>query len=80
MKCSLGISNFLEEISSLSYSVVFLSFFAYVSTTPKCPCTRSWNIYSLAAADCDMKHRIVCVRAADKAEGISKPLYCCGSE
>ena len=24
MKCSLGISNFLEEISSLSYSVVFL--------------------------------------------------------
>ena len=27
MKCSLGISNFLEEISSLSYSVVFLYFF-----------------------------------------------------
>ena len=25
MKCSLGISNFLEEISSLSHSVVFLS-------------------------------------------------------
>ena len=24
MKCSLGISDFLEEISSLSYSVVFL--------------------------------------------------------
>ena len=24
MKCSLGISNFLEEISSLSHSVVFL--------------------------------------------------------
>ena len=28
MKCSLGISNFLEEISSLSHTVVFLSFFA----------------------------------------------------
>ena len=25
MKCSLGISNFIEEISSLSYSIVFLS-------------------------------------------------------
>ena len=28
MKCSLGISNFLEEISSLFQSVVSLSFFA----------------------------------------------------
>ena len=28
MKCSLGVSNFLEEIFSLSYSIVFLSFFA----------------------------------------------------
>ena len=28
MKCSLDISNFLEEISSLSHSVVFLYFFA----------------------------------------------------
>ena len=28
MKCSLGVSNFLEEISSLSHSVVFLYFFA----------------------------------------------------
>ena len=28
MKCSLDISNFLEEISGLSYSIVFLSFFA----------------------------------------------------
>ena len=30
MKCSLGISNFLEEISSLSYSIVFLYFFALI--------------------------------------------------
>ena len=30
MKCSLGISNFLEDISSLSYSVVFLYFFALI--------------------------------------------------
>ena len=27
MKCSLGISNFLDEISSLSHSIVFLYFF-----------------------------------------------------
>ena len=31
MKCSLGISNFLEEISSLSYSSVFLCFFALIT-------------------------------------------------
>ena len=31
MKCSLGISNFLEEIFSLSYSVVFLYFFALIA-------------------------------------------------
>ena len=29
-KCSLGISNFLEEISSLSHSIVFLYFFASI--------------------------------------------------
>ena len=31
MKCSLGICNFLEEISSLSHSVVFLYFFALIA-------------------------------------------------
>ena len=31
MKCSLGISNFLEEISSISHSVVFLYFFALIA-------------------------------------------------
>ena len=31
MICSLGISNFLEEISSLSHSVVFLYFFALIT-------------------------------------------------
>ena len=31
MRCSLGISNFLEEISSLSHSVVFLYFFALIA-------------------------------------------------
>jgi len=30
MKSSLGISNFLEEISSLSHSIVFLYFFALI--------------------------------------------------
>ena len=31
MKCSLGISNFLEEISSLSHSIVSLYFFALIA-------------------------------------------------
>ena len=31
MKCSLGISNFLEEISSLSHSVLFLYYFALIT-------------------------------------------------
>ena len=31
MKCSFGISNFLEELSSLSHSVVFLCFFALIA-------------------------------------------------
>ena len=31
MKCSLGISDFLEEISSLSHSFVFLYFFALIA-------------------------------------------------
>ena len=31
LKCSLGISNFLKEIASLSHSVVFLYFFALVT-------------------------------------------------
>ena len=31
MKCSFGISNFLENISSLSYYVVFLYFFALIA-------------------------------------------------
>ena len=31
MKCSLGSSNFLEEISSLSHSIVFLYFFALIT-------------------------------------------------
>ena len=30
MKCSLGISNFLEEISSLFHSIVFLHFYALI--------------------------------------------------
>ena len=31
MKCALGISNLLEEVSGLSHSVVFLCFFALIS-------------------------------------------------
>ena len=31
MKCSLGISNFLKEISNLSHSIGFLYFFALIT-------------------------------------------------
>ena len=31
MKCSLGISNFLEEISSLSHSIIYLYLFALIT-------------------------------------------------
>ena len=31
MKCSLGVSNFLEEISNLLHLIVFLSFFALIT-------------------------------------------------
>ena len=31
MKCSLGICNFLEEISNISYSIVFLYFFGLIT-------------------------------------------------
>ena len=34
MKCSLGISNFLEETSSLSRSVIFLCFLALFTSKP----------------------------------------------
>ena len=44
MKCSLGISNFLEEISSLPHSIVFLYFFALIAEEGFLisPCY-SWN-------------------------------------
>ena len=40
MKCSIGISNFLEEISSLSHSIVFLYFLALTTEEglPISPC------------------------------------------
>ena len=42
MKCSLGIYNFLEEISSLSNSIIFLYFFALITEEvfliPPCYC------------------------------------------
>ena len=46
MKYSLGISNFLEEISSLSHSIVFLSFFAFIAEEDFfiSPCS-SWELY-----------------------------------
>ena len=49
MKCSLGISNFLEEISSLSRSIVFLCFFSQVLSKMDNSATQ-WPILIKAAA------------------------------
>ena len=43
MKCSLGISNFLEEIYSLSYSIVFLYFFAMITEEGFLSLLAIWN-------------------------------------
>ena len=43
MKCSLGISNFLEEISSLSHSIVFLYFIALIAEKAFLPLVILWN-------------------------------------
>ena len=46
MKCSLGISDFLEEISSPSHSIVFLYFFAlFIEVGFLSPCC-SWELFS----------------------------------
>ena len=43
MKCSLGISSFLEEISSLSHSIVFLYFFALITEEGFLVCDELWT-------------------------------------
>ena len=43
MKCSFGISNFLEEISSLSHSIVFLYLFALITEEDFISPCYSWN-------------------------------------
>ena len=40
MICFLGISNFLEEISSLSHSIVFLYFFSLITEEDLLMCPR----------------------------------------
>ena len=43
MKCSLDISNFLEEISSHSHSTVFFYFFALITEAFLSPLAILWN-------------------------------------
>ena len=68
MKYSLGISNFLEETSSLSHSIVFLYFFALIAEEGFfiCPCYSlelciQMLISFLADDDCrnEMKRRLL---------------------
>ena len=47
MKCTLGISNFLEEISSLSHSIVFLYFFAMMTEAAAAAATKSLQFSSV---------------------------------
>ena len=54
MKCSLGISNFLEEISSLSPSIVFLYFFFFLH----CPTLFAFSCYSWGSQSKDTE--VVC--------------------
>ena len=58
MKCALGISNFLQEISSLSHSVVFLYFFALIAEEGLLisPCC-SW---ALGSGSVVVVHRLSC--------------------
>ena len=44
MKCSLGISAFLEEISSLAHSIVFLYFIDYVKAFDCVDHNKLWKI------------------------------------
>ena len=49
MKCSLGISNFLEEIASLSHSIVFLYFFALMAEKL---CPTCWQSQFIECVTC----------------------------
>ena len=55
MKCSLGVSNILEEISILSHSVVFLYFFALITEkgflNASCDSTNIWIILESGSVD-----------------------------
>ena len=53
MKCSLGISNFIEEISSLSHSVIFLYLFALIPLTLE-PAVESDNLSDSTARSCQL--------------------------
>ena len=60
MKCSLGISNFLEAISSLSPSTVFLYFFALITETlftSKSPYSQSYGFSSCHVWMWELDHK-----------------------
>ena len=53
MECSLDICNFLEEISSLSHSVVFLYFFALIAEEGFLisPCYSMYSLWGCKESD-----------------------------
>ena len=74
MKCSLGIYNFLEEISSLSNSIVFLYFFALITEEgfliPPCYCLElCTQMVLLAAAAAAAKSLQSCLTLWDPIDG-----------
>ena len=71
MKYSLGISSFLEEISSLSHSVVFLYFFASILVFP---CGSAGKESACSVGDLGLIPGL----ARSPGEGKGYPLkYCC---
>ena len=67
MKCSLGVSNFLGEISSLSHSVVFLYFFSLITEECREP---AWGTPPMAKV---MRKEALAYAKADRASG--NPLF-----
>ena len=67
MKCSLGISNFLEEISGLSQSIVFIYFSAYATG-------EEWRNSSRRNEEAEPKQKQCPV--VDMSSGESKVQYC----
>ena len=78
MKCSLGVSNFLEEISSLPLSIVLLYFFALIAKEgfPISPCYSLELCIQMGISFLSSKLP-TSVRSSKKQESSRKNIYFC---